>query len=323
MYNDTDFTQPIMIGGTLVGNYNSKQVNKHGNEFDKYKNLYTRKFLRMAASMFVWENLPNGLQSTWLEKLIIRNGSVAFFEDPRLGYVFTYGTPGGEYNIYGMPIDYNAIAFNYNKRIKVDMSDTEMDKKYGVIIGNDIQYSSSLFEIQTYASALANIKQLIDVNLTTTATPWLLKATPKTKNTLMTAYRKAVTGDPFIVADKNLDENTLDVLNLNAPYNVDKLRDEYNRIENECMTALGISNADDTKKERQTVDEVNANNGQINLNAKSRLDARQSAVDTINKRFGLDIKVRLADNVQYDKTPKNIDTPEVQEGDASDGQVHD
>lgn len=315
------------LNGLLFNNLDMKVVNKHGNKFDLYRNIYVRKFYRMAASMFVWENLPNGIQSTWLENQLTTNGSVAFFEDPQLGYVFTPGGQGGNLNIYGQPVVYNAIGFNYSKQIKVDASKEELDRSYGVIIGNDINYEGFGVEINTYAEDLAQIKQYVDVNLGTTATPWLIQATPKTRLSLVTAFKKAITGDAAIVADKNLDPDSLKVLNLNAPYNVDKLRDEYSRIENEFMTTLGISNADNAKKERMLVDEVNANNGQININAKARLDARQAAVETINARFGLDIKVSLADNIQYDTTPLEGTSarhyPATPEGGTDDGEVHD
>ena len=99
--------------------------------------------------------------------------------------------------------------------------------------------------------------------------------------------------EPAIYADMDFDPKSLQCINLNIPYLVDKLQAAKHDIINECYTLLGISNANTDKKERLIVDEVNANDGQILATTNNMLMMRQLACDQINKMFGLNVSVKL------------------------------
>jgi len=76
----------------------------------------------------------------------------------------------------------------------------------------------------------------------------------------------------------------------------------------EALTFLGIDNFNIDKKERVIVDEANANNDLINQNAEIMLNARKKAVDEINKKFNLNITVKL----RNDKVVSTYDKEEVE-----------
>ena len=61
---------------------------------------------------------------------------------------------------------------------------------------------------------------------------------------------------------------------------------------NECLTTLGINNANTEKRERLITDEVEANNEMIEICSDVMLKAREEACKRINNMFGLNIKVR-------------------------------
>ena len=62
----------------------------------------------------------------------------------------------------------------------------------------------------------------------------------------------------------------------------------------EFLTLMGLnnSNANNNKKERLLVDEVNVNNGEILMNLDVDFKNRLEACERINKRFGLNISVK-------------------------------
>lgn len=74
-----------------------------------------------------------------------------------------------------------------------------------------------------------------------------------------------------------------------------------NRVWNECMTLLGIENSNQDKKERQLVDEINANDDQVNYMRAVNLNARQAAAEAINKMFNLSV------SVDYDRDIEGAD----------------
>ena len=65
---------------------------------------------------------------------------------------------------------------------------------------------------------------------------------------------------------------------------------------NEALTYLGITNTNQTKKERLLADEVSSNLGSTFASRYSRLISRQTACEQINKMFGTDIWVNYRED---------------------------
>ena len=103
---------------------------------------------------------------------------------------------------------------------------------------------------------------------------------------------------PFIFGNKQFDiSNKLNVLKTDAPYLIDKLELHKHEIWNECMTFLGIDNANTDKKERLITDEVESNNEIIKYYLNCFYKTRKKACDEINKKYGLDISIKLNKDV--------------------------
>jgi hypothetical protein len=96
-----------------------------------------------------------------------------------------------------------------------------------------------------------------------------------------------------IYGDKDLDTSGIDTLKTDAPVVFDKLQHQKHTLWNECMTFLGINNANMDKRERLVDDEVQANNEQIELSAAVMLKSRELAAERINALFGTNISVEL------------------------------
>lgn len=62
----------------------------------------------------------------------------------------------------------------------------------------------------------------------------------------------------------------------------------------ECMTLLGIENANMDKKERLVSDEVNANNQQVIASRNIWFSERKKAIEELNKKFNLNASVEFA-----------------------------
>ena len=79
----------------------------------------------------------------------------------------------------------------------------------------------------------------------------------------------------------------------------DKLQEHKNNLVCELLTILGLNNNDSNnlKKERLIVDEVNANNQEIEMYLDTDYKNRKKACDEINNKFGLNITV---EKVKYD-----------------------
>ena len=104
-------------------------------------------------------------------------------------------------------------------------------------------------------------------------------------------YQKWDGNEPVIFGDKQLDPNSLQVLNTGAPYVADKLYGLKTQLWNEALTYLGISNVNMQKRERMVSDEVVRQMGAVIASRYSRLESRRQACEKINDMFGLDVWV--------------------------------
>ena len=126
---------------------------------------------------------------------------------------------------------------------------------------------------------------------------------------------------PVIYGNKRFDlSNKLNVLRTDAPFIVDKLEEHKHNLWNDCMTFLGINNANTSKKERLITSEVESNDQLINYYLNCFYKTRKIAADKINEKYGLNIKVELNKDVL--ELLAETREPLVKE-DEKDGKVYD
>lgn len=248
---------------------------------------YFRRLSLMAKSVFKWENLPNGIDEKWIEEYLFKEGECMFFEDATLGLMVTRCTESGQLNFYNEPTLLTPNAVNY-----VNTKGYENGKECVLIKNNDDRLPT-IPTVELYAYRLAEIARTIDINIEAQKTPVVILCSEKQRFSIKQVFRQWQGHEPVIYGDKNLDIDSIKTLNTNAPMVFDKLQLQKHAIWNECMTYLGINNANQDKKERLVDDEVQANNEQVMMNAQMMLKARERACDEINRIFGTNIKVSL------------------------------
>lgn len=274
-----------------------------------YTNYYYRLML-IAKSLFKWEGLPNGINEKWIEKYLFSEGGCIFFKDEKVGYMVTKFSTSGKLNFYDEPTKVRAYATDY-------ISTEHENNVDCVIIRNNDDMIPTFPTIQLYAHDLTNIKRTIDTNIIGQKMPNIIVCSDKQRLSLKQVMKQRNDNEPVIYGDKNLDLNEIKVLNTLTPIVFDKLQIHKNNIWNECMTFLGINNANTDKRERLINNEVEANNQLIQVNSDVMLKARENACKLINDMFGLNISVRrrtpleLADMHLFD----DIDIHDDKEGD--------
>ena len=250
---------------------------------------FTDYFYRLnliARSVFEWSGLPEGIDEKWIERYLFNEGECLFFKHPELGFIVTKCADGGELNHYDEPTRITPVAHNLTCDPLTNYVDCVL------IQNNDLRLPTAP-TIELYAMRLAELCRTIDVNVKAMKTPVLILASEKQKLSMKQVYSKWDGNEPVIYGDKSLDPEGIRVLKTDAPIVFDKLQIQKHAIWNECMTFLGINNANMDKRERLVDDEVQANNEQVAISAEVMLKARQSAAEKINKMFGTNIEVKI------------------------------
>ena len=255
--------------------------------------MYFQRLLDMAISVFEWKNLPRGIDPRQMEMWLIQYGFVGFFYDEAFkemeeapgGYAVLPLMIQGPWNIYNIPRMRTAYAVN---GINVPLTDTD-----SIIIFNNYIRRPMLYILQMYAERLAKIDRAIDVNVNNQKTPKVIRCSNAQRNSFKNIM-KMVDGNEYnIFADTNFDPESIQVLDISAPFVSVDLQILKHQLWNEVLTFLGIENTNTDKKERLVTDEVMSNMGDVETERFTRLNARKDAIELINDRWGLDVDVEF------------------------------
>ena len=245
-------------------------------------------FSNLALNRFKWEGLPKGLESRHIEKALFEYGQCAFVDDKEVGLICLGCSNTGGYNVYGEPTDVLLTGVGYSKNYKL----TEVER----ILNNDTLVPTK-FHVEYYTSKIYEIDKAIHKNLKQQKRPFIIATDKDTQLTMKNVMKQIKEDEEEIYVDKRLDNGGqlgINVLQTNAPYLIDKYQQQKNDLMCEFLTIMGLnnSNANNNKKERLLVDEVNVNNGEILMHLDVDYKNRLEACERINKRFGTNISVK-------------------------------
>ena len=149
-----------------------KLVNSQISNFLTYQ-MYLRQLLTLAENVFEFTNLPEFIDVSYLNKQLLRKGSVAFFKDEVMGVIALPYNNIGTLDVYGRPRTIQVIARNgYTRTLK--------EGEFVIMYDNNGRYPL-LMDIYQNAERIANCKKAIDINIAQQKTPriWLTNSDKK------------------------------------------------------------------------------------------------------------------------------------------------
>lgn len=249
---------------------------------------YEDRLHMLAVSLFTWKGLDEiaGFgASHFIEESLYRYGKACIVNDEEIGIKALNVTAAGKLNIYYLPVKVNAFSTGYNKIYDFD------DVVY--IMNNELQ-KPTRDTLALFAARLYETERTSDINLQAQKTPVLIEGDKNVLLTLKNTYMQYSGNMPVIYGNKNFDVSSkLNVLRTEAPYIIDKLEDHKHNLWNDCMTFLGINNANTSKKERLVTSEVESNDQLINYYLNCFYKKRKEACDILNKKFGTNVEIVL------------------------------
>lgn len=262
--------------------------------------MYFWRLLDLAMSVFEWKNLPEGVDERMMEMWLLINGMCVFFYDEDLktseladhqapeGFAVLEVLAQGMWDMYHYPTERSAYSVNG--------MNIPLTRENSVIIFNDYLRIPMIPSLQLYAQRLAEIDRTIDLNVMNQKTPKVIKCQDKDRLSWKNMMMQAQGNVYWILADKSMNLDNIEVLDTSAPYVANELQILKHQIWNEVLTFLGVENVTTEKKERLVSNEVMSNMGDVEAQRFVRLNARKQACKEINKIFA----DRLEDEVDCD-----------------------
>jgi hypothetical protein len=281
----------------------SQQLNGNAERiYSNLKNLY--------ISTFKWLNMPETINTRFIELKLFEGARLAFFKDKHLGFLCLRATLASRLNVYYEPINVRAFGGGgYQKRLK----------NYNpALIGNDNQcvllYNTKIrnedmpfARLEDYALQIAMQEKTVHVNTWHQRIMWFLRTSKKQEHTVKNMFQQYDGFTPMLFVDDKFGDLTVETFGTETKFVADKLQMLKKQIINEALSYIGIENNSSEKNERLTGDEVLISNGMANANKNSRLEERKDACGHINKLFNLDIDVKYINPLEYDSAYQLID----------------
>ena len=134
--------------------------------------------------------------------------------------------------------------------------------------------------------------------------------------TYKTILQKIDENEPAIFGSRGLNPDALQVLQTKAQFIGNELMDFHRSVENQLLTYLGIDNCPVDKKERLVTGEAESNDQQLRVNVNLMLEARERACEKINSLYGLNVSVKLRNEMEVEKDVSPNDAPGDDETDS-------
>ena len=263
-------------------------VNSQLSNFLTYQ-MYLRQLLTLAENVFEFENLPEFIDVSYLNKQLLRKGSVAFFKDEVMGVIALPYNNVGTLDVYGRPKTIQVISMNgYTRTLK--------QGEFVIMYDNNGRYPL-LMDIYQNAERIALCKRVIDINITQQRTPRIWYTKSDNKKSVEDLINQIDGNVERVATYDNLNLEDLQVICEPAPYVADKIDLHLEKEFAEFFRLIGIANLVEQKKERIIQDEMTASLGGTIASRYSRFDPRKKAIEEINKKFGTNIKVRYYDGI--------------------------
>lgn len=242
---------------------------------------YTRILIELCANRFKWKGLPASVDVRYLELTILKHALSVFYYEQKYGrFVSMQGAPVGLTNMQDEP-----VSFTIPRRGITEMGGKKSRWQSVPIWGNYTR-SSDMGLIAIFAQRLAQIDRTIEINTKQARRPTVLAGNKNQRHTLTMINNQIDEGIGVIGIGNGVDMEQIKAFDMGFnPQTIEQNHISRGRVWNQCMSLLGINNANQDKKERLVSDEVAANDEQVSAMKSVYLNARQHAAEEINRMF--------------------------------------
>lgn len=271
--------------------------------------MYYRILVELCVNRFKWEGLPRDIDVRFMELTLFNHGLSVFFKDPEYNrFMALQGASSGQVNMQGNPTMFTVVGPNYRGRRLRAVDHVIYDKASDDFVTKGVEcvpiWSNylrvpDLDIVLIYASKFAELDRTIEINSKNARRSKVIVVDENSNLSLTNIVRQLDEGSPLIKIGRQMMDGELSALDLGVhPDSIEKLHILKQRLWNECMTYLGIKNANQDKKERLVADEVDANAEQVESTRAVNLNARRHAAEQMNELYGLNVHVAYHTDAQ-------------------------
>ena len=311
-------SKPTDYAGGLYDNF---RYNSGTARVNLIESFYMRQITELACNRFKWSGLPDrddedsqgDVRVRYLELTLFRYALAVFFKHTKsteIDPTTKKNRPGWDKflclrasNPGPLDMYFDPTAFHiYTNGSQPGLDGLTVSAKEAVPIWANYLRHPELDMVQIYSNRMARMDRTVEINVDALRHPFILAANPETAKSVREFFRQVEQGQSVIEVQeafaKNLSE-AVTVLNMQVDKDlITNMLIDKRKTWTECLTFLGINNANQDKRERLVSAEVSANDSEVLATRRIALDSREEACERINKKFKLNVSVEW--NVSVD-----------------------
>lgn len=269
--------------------------------------FYSRYLMKRAISAIKLD-IPDEWAFNYVQYTLFCRGFGAVLEIPRYGVIFQGG------NLYGRNVYYQPTRFITANPLFQTPSDGWAIHKDCVVVQLQPDYSGLLDVVETYAARLALAYEAWQMNTQNSKLAYVIGASGTAQaKTFEALFDKIQSGVPAVAAGSGVftkdGKKMWDTFSndLKQNYVAPVISQDMRSIMNEFDSFVGIpSNPESGKKERQIVDEVNANNIETDTLLDLMVESLNVGFDEANRKYGLDCRASKKYDVIGAAAPEGV-----------------
>jgi len=248
---------------------------------DRYENL--------AVNVFDWKGTP--FPRVYPERMLFNRGLATVFvpdgsDTPVCAYVATESI---EKNWYGEPVRWRATPVAGNA-----FSGKVLNPRNAVLIRNSDTYAPTRPYVEMMARQMVNVEMCMRMNVNALKMPFMFSS-PDGNRVLQQKNDWLDIMECMPVFFKTeYEDQEFKVLNAGVPVITGNMCDLFTEYDARILEYIGVNNLPVEKRERLIVGEVEANEEELSLAVKGRMEQRRIAADAMNDILGMDVSVRLS-----------------------------
>lgn len=261
--------------------------------FNSSSLFYDYELLKLVFSAYEIKGAPDWWDYDYMMQTLFKEGFFCI-TDTAIGVVPLRCSYHG-INVWGRPTEItvaNPVLETFTRRLP--------DEAALVKLQYDFRNIYPL--IQRYSTQLAMCDSAVSVNLMNSKAAIICQAESKAQAaTFQTMFDQISAGKPFVVIKEGMlkkDESVI-FLPVKQAYIADDVMILKRKIMNEFLSRIGINNANIDKRQRLNLDEVNANDEEIEAAGKHWIKTVNEGLKEANRLYGL--------NLEFVRTQKRVD----------------
>lgn len=267
-----------------------RSVRKRSPNSMKVERYYKKKYKRLAMNIHDYE-LPEDLDYTILEKYLFEDGIAIVWKSKTFGYVISRCSVTA-WDKNNRPAKFRP-QFDTMEAQNVETA-TELDISEVALFYDTTDPDIKTRDVLVLVDDLIDTRETMRQQVFNQRTPLVaVSGDPSIRKKLKNMIVDIAEGMQVLFMEDDM-TNSVKPLDLNAPFNIDRLFAHQMTIENEILEFIGVDATDaPMKKERMLVDEVEGNDELLNYFLTDRLIARQKGIKMMKENLNLDASVEI------------------------------